>query len=135
MEKITGHRAEEIVSDIGGANTVEESVLTETDEESVLMNQFEQSLEQSNFGLWLNSIKAEAAETVSDSDDGDRDNIMFNPAFAKFFIDLCKLCPLWSSICCQFFNRSQPTASTSNVECHIKVMKQSMEDVIPCSVS
>lgn len=49
-------------------------------------------------------------------------------------MDLCRLFPLWSAICCQFFAGSESKASTANIESHFKVVKQSMEFIIPCSV-
>lgn len=49
-------------------------------------------------------------------------------------MDLLRLFPLWSAICCPFFPGSEPIASSGNVESHIKVVKQSMEQLIPCSV-
>lgn len=103
-------------------------------ETSVLVDTFDSTLQGTNISLWLAGISAEAAETVSSLDDGDRDNLMYNTEFVTYFMDLCRLFPLWSGICCQFFPRSRPTASTGNVESHIKVLKQSMEDIIPCSV-
>lgn len=132
VRKITG--AGEVDTVIELSNTVEESVLNATVEESVLTAELNESIEDSSIGLWLKSIVADVSETISECDEGDRDNLMFNQEFAKYFIGLLKLYPLWSAICCQFFNGSKLTASSASVESHIKVMKQSLEGVIPCSV-
>lgn len=113
---------------------MEESVLNNTLEQSVLTVEHNESIEDSSIGSWLKSIVADVSETISECDDGDRDNLMFNKEFAKYFIDLCKLYPLWSAICCQFFVGSKPIATSASVESHIKVMKQSLEGIIPCSV-
>lgn len=103
-------------------------------EQSIFIDHFDDTLQGTNVSRWMDAISVEAAEAVATSDDGDRDNLMYNPQFVGYFADLCKLFPLWSAICCQFFTKSDKTASSGNVESHIKVMKQSMEDVIPCSV-
>lgn len=132
MQKITG--AADLDTEVELANSVEESVLRETIEESVLTTELNESIENSNIGLWLQTIVDDVEVTVSESDDGDRDNLMFNKEFAKYFVNLCKLFPLWSSICCQFFKGSKSVASSASVESHIKVMKQSLEGVIPCSI-
>lgn len=59
---------------------------------------------------------------------------MYNEAFAKDFIRLCKLLPLWSAISCDIFGMSEPTFSSSNVECEFKNLKQALDDIIPCSI-
>lgn len=116
------------------ADLVEGSVLEDTVPHNEMTAQFQASVENAGIGLWLSSILEEVDNIVSLNDDGDRDNIMFNKEFSKYFVDLCKLFPLWGSICCQFFPGSKPTATTASVESHMKVLKQSMQDVIPCSV-
>lgn len=103
-------------------------------ERNVLEDHFDETLQGTNVSRWMGRISDEAAETVSMNDDGDRDNLMHNLQFVTYFVELCRLFPLWSAICCQFFPQSEPTASSGNVESHIKVLKQSMEDTIPCAV-
>lgn len=112
----------------------ETELLADSVEASVFEDPFDKTLQGTSVNGWIDGISVEAAETISMSDEGDRDNLMFNPAFVEYFLDLCRLFPLWSAVCCQFFPNSESTASSGNVESHIKVMKQSMEDVIPCSV-
>lgn len=59
---------------------------------------------------------------------------MFNPPFAKHFVRLCKMLPLWSSICSDFFNMAEDTSSSANVESYFKEVKEAFKDFIPCSV-
>lgn len=87
-----------------------------------------------DFSKWLENIKLEAEETVAEIDDGKRDNLMFNPSFASHFLHLCKMMLLWSGICCRLFNSPNITASSGNVESAFKVIKQTLDDVIPTSV-
>lgn len=91
VRKVTGDKSCD--SDIELADTVEKSVLMETNEQTTLKNQFDEFIEGTSIGSWLSSIDTEAKLTISDSDDGDRDNLMYNPGFVKYFIDLCKLYP------------------------------------------
>lgn len=118
----------------GDSNVEEAEKAADLVEISVLEDAFDQTIHGTNVSLWLQEIFDDATATVSSLDDGDRDNLMFNPQFVTYFLDVLRLLPLWSAICCQFFPGSEPIASTGNVESHIKVLKQSMEDVIPCSV-
>lgn len=90
--------------------------------------------EQVSFGAWLDAILKSVETTVSLQDNGDRDNIMFNPAFAKHFIRLCKMLPLWTSICSDFFNLHENTSSSANVESYFKEVKESFKNLIPCSI-
>lgn len=130
--KITG--AANLDTAVELANTVNESVLKDTAEENVLTAEINESIEDSSIGLWLKSIVGQMNEAILENDDGDRDNLMFNQGFAKYFVDICKLYPIWSAICCQFFTGSKPFGTSASVESHIKVMKQSLEGIIPCSV-
>lgn len=88
----------------------------------------------SPFTAWLDDIVKSADETVVCSDDGDRDNVMYKPTFANDFIRLCKILPLWSAISCDLFEIDEVTSSSSNVESDFKNLKQSLADIIPCSV-
>lgn len=88
----------------------------------------------SPFTAWLDEIVKTVDEVVSCSDDGDRDNVMYKPAFANDFIRLCKILPLWSGISCDLFEIDEVTSSSSNVECDFKNLKQALADKIPCSV-
>lgn len=89
---------------------------------------------ESSFNNWIVEIENEAKEIVSRSDDGDRDNLMFNLPFAVFFRKTCKLLLLWSAICCPIFGSPYETASSSNVESDFKNVKLSLDHVIPCRV-
>lgn len=91
-------------------------------------------LESSTFGSWLESIEKETDEMIFAQDNGDHDNVMYNPNFAKYFLRLCKLLPLWSFISCPFFNISEITHSSADVESYFKNVKQSLGDTIPCLV-
>lgn len=88
----------------------------------------------SPFSTWLEEIVAEVDQVVKSYDDGKYDNVMYNEAFAKDFIRLCKLLPLWSAISCEIFGISEPTSSSSNVECDFKNLKQALDEIIPCSI-
>lgn len=88
----------------------------------------------SSFTTWLNDIVKSADETVAYSDEGNRDNVMYKPLFAKDFIRLCKILPLWSGISCDLFGIDEITSSSSNVESDYKNIKQSLAEIIPCSV-
>lgn len=81
---------------------------------------------------WLKDIKEQADITVADSDNGDRDNLMYNLKFVKHFMRLCKLLPLWSGISCRMFASPSVTSSSANVESYFNDMKRNMKDVIPC---
>lgn len=87
----------------------------------------------SPFTSWLTQIVEEADRIVAANDDGQYDNVMYNEGFAKDFIRLCKLLPLWSGISCDIFGISETTFSSSNVECDFKNLKQALDDIIPCS--
>lgn len=116
---------------------IDESVIqNESSEENEQIELEIEYLEQlsSPYSAWLDDIVKSAKETVECQDDGDRDNVMHNPAFAKDFIRLCKILPLWSAISHDVFGTTEVTFSSSNVECDFKNVKQSLRDVIPCSV-
>lgn len=87
-----------------------------------------------NFNSWLTDIAKDAKETLEFRDNGDRDNLMQNLQFSTFLLDLCKLLPLWSGICCKYFKGSELFASSGNVESYFKDVKLSHRDLIPCSV-
>lgn len=89
---------------------------------------------QLSFTSWLDNIVRNVENVVLLHDNGDRDNLMFNTSFAKHFLRLCKMLPLWSAICIDFFNISDITSSSANVESYFKEVKQSFKDFIPCSV-
>lgn len=88
----------------------------------------------SPFTVWLDKIVETVDLAVKESDDGDRDNLMYQPTFAKDFVRLCKILPLWSAISNDLFEIDEVTNSSSNVESDFKNIKQSLADVIPCSV-
>lgn len=84
-------------------------------------------------GAWLQDIEEEAKESVSSSDDGDRDNILENKEFAKLFIKLCKMLPLFSAISNKFFDSPNPVGSSWSSETYFKNVKQLHGKDIPCS--
>lgn len=124
-------------------NQIVEGVVENAEQESengsiqddLVFDNFIDEIEQisSPFSSWLDKIVVEADRAVKSNDDGKYDNVMFNKAFAKDFIRLCKLLPLWSAISCDIFGISEPTSSSSNVECDFKNIKQALDDIIPCS--
>lgn len=83
---------------------------------------------------WIDEIAKEAADTVAEMDDGDRDNLLENKPFAKYFISLCQMIPIWSAISNKFFNSPNLTGSSWSSETGFKNMKQLHGDKIPCSV-
>lgn len=121
---------------------VDESVFESDNRETTTVGTGEQNdteteyLEQltSPFSEWLDEIVKAADEKIACLDDGDRDNIMYNPTFANDFIRLCKILPLWSGISCDLFEIAEVTSSSSNVESDFKNVKQYLADKIPCSV-
>lgn len=83
---------------------------------------------------WLQDIDVEARIDVHGNDDGDRDNIMKCEPFAKHFLRLCKMLPIWGSISCTIFNAPRLTGSSAPSESWFKNLKQMHRDQIPCSV-
>lgn len=65
---------------------------------------------------WIENIDLDAKEMVTYDDNGNRDNLMYNPPFATHFLYLCRTMLLWSGICCHIFNSSDVTASSGNAE-------------------
>lgn len=88
----------------------------------------------SKFTDWIANIEKEAREMVQSSDEGDRDNLMYNEPFVGFFRKLCKVLPLWTAVCCDVFESPYETSSSANVESDFKNIKLSMKDIIPCRV-
>lgn len=86
-----------------------------------------------DIGNWIHIIDEEAKETVLSSDDGDRDNILENKAFAKLFIRLCKMLPLFSAISNKFFDSPNFIGSSWSSETYFKNLKQLHGDGIPCN--
>lgn len=87
-----------------------------------------------SLNAWINDIIQEMEEDIKDSDDGDRDNLMYNSEFATHFIRLCKLLPLWWGVSCQIFASPSVTSSSANVESYFNDLKhRSMRDMIPSS--
>lgn len=68
---------------------------------------------------------------MKSSDNGDRDNLMQNDDFATFFLSLCKMLPLWSSINCKFFNVEVIPSSSANAESYYNDLKCSLASNIP----
>lgn len=111
------------------SKTASDEIDDENDAEIDFLEQLD-----SPFTTWLDDIVKSADETVSYDDDGNRDNVMYNPTFANDFIRLCKILPLWSGISCDPFGIDEVTSSSSNVESDFKNIKQSLANIIPCSV-
>lgn len=65
-----------------------------------------------NISTWIENIVAKANDLASSEDDGDRDNILENRPFASYFVNLCKMIPIWSAISCKFFNSPNLTGSS-----------------------
>lgn len=87
-----------------------------------------------NILSWINDIVKEATGVVQAEDDGDRDNLMENRPFAEYFIKLCHMLPIWSAICCKFFNCPNLIGSSWSSETGFKNTKQLHGDKLPCSV-
>lgn len=83
---------------------------------------------------WIIDIDKEATKTAESNDDGDRDNVLENRPFAKHFIRLCKMLPLWSGISNQFFHSPNVVGSSWSSETNFKNVKQLHEGKIPCGV-
>lgn len=109
-----------------------ETALDDSDEQNNTEIEYLQQL-SSPFQTWLDDIVKSADEKVAFGDDGDRDNVMYKPIFAKDFIRLCKILPLWSGISCNVFQIDEVTSSSGNVESDFKNVKQFLEEIIPCS--
>ncbi len=91
-------------------------------------------MNESKFSEFIANVKNEATIEATTNDYGDRDNLMYNSRFAKYFIDLTKTLPIWSAVNCQFFEGSEETATSTNVESYFKDCKRSHRDLIPCRV-
>lgn len=134
------HHKQSIINQIvDGIDDKEEEEASDSENDYIdddLRGNFFDDLEHisSPFTSWLTQIVEEADQTVKADDDGKYDNVMYNEAFAKDFIRLCKLLPLWSAISCDIFGIPEPTFSSSNVECEFKNLKQALDEIIPCSI-
>lgn len=93
-----------------------------------------ENLEDTDLNSWLKDIAADVNDTLEFSDNGNRDNLMQNSQFTAFLLELCKLLPLWSGICCKYFEGSELFASSANVESYFKDVKLSHKGLLPCSV-
>lgn len=100
-------------------------------------HEFDESIFNTNaprLSEWLDCIDKDAHQMVASSDDGNRDNILENKPFAKHFLRLCKLLPLWSGISCKFFDTPYATGSSWQSETWYKNLKQMHGSQIPSSV-
>lgn len=116
------------------ANEIEEllheSIASDSDDSD--KSEFEEEREEERLlENWLISIESKANTLVKSTDKGDRDNLMKNDEFAKFFLNLCKTVPLWSSINCKFFNTEAKPSSSANIESYYNDTKCSLAHVIP----
>lgn len=115
-------------------NEEDESDHRHIEEQRNLLSQYGDECDgNTTLGAWLKEIKDEVDITVQEGDDGDRDNIMLNKAFAEHFMRLCKLLPLWCGISCPVFGSSEVTSSSANVESYIKDVKHTLKDIIPAT--
>lgn len=85
-----------------------------------------------SISTWLNDIKSNVESSLENQGNGNADNIYFNQKFAKHFLRLCKLFPLWSIISCQLFGTPATVSSSANVESYFKDVKHVHADIIPC---
>lgn len=117
------------------SNVINQESLIEDDDDDddELEEEGEENIDNTSMNLWLMDIKTEVMQTLEIEDHGDRDNIMYNPAFSKYFLDLCKLLPLWSAICCKHFKGAPLITSSGNVESFFNDLKRCHQDIIPCS--
>lgn len=91
--------------------------------------------EISNMSSWLNKISQRAETAIKlHKDDGNRDNSMECQPFAKYFVKLCEMIPIWSGISRKFFDSPNLVGSSWSSETYFKNMKQLHGDKIPCSV-
>lgn len=105
-----------------GAPSSIESVNDEVHEDNLLID-------------WAKEIKNRAvADIENGQDDGMRDNIMYNDAFARKLVDLCGLLPMWSAMNWRQFKSQHLTSSSAISETYFKNLKQALRDVIPTSL-
>lgn len=100
------------------------------DDEVVDLN----AMNERNISNWLRDIVKDAEDAVQGGDDGDRYNLMENRPFAKYFIDLCQMLPIWNALSNTFFNSPNLTGSSWSSETNFKNIKQLHGKEIPCSV-
>lgn len=82
----------------------EESIVDDDEHDETPFDSEEICDSDTDIGTWIQFINQEAETNVPSSDDGDRDNILENKGFAKLFIRLCKMLPLFSAISNKFFD-------------------------------
>lgn len=96
------------------------------------MNYIDSSSSIPSIANWLDDIKSDVEETFNAQNSGEVDNVYFNEEFAKHFLRLCKLFPLWSAISCSVFGSPASVSSSANVESYFKDVKHVHRDIIPC---
>lgn len=125
----------ELVNEIGLSDETGQTENVERMEESAeLLNLIYESKNIPSIKSWLNDIKLNVKKIVDTEDDGNNDNIYYNPEFAKHCLRICNLLPLWSAISCKIFNSKSKTSSSANIESYFKDVKYVYKDIIPCSV-
>lgn len=124
-----------MIERIKGADVVVPSKNTEpilvTDTEKQAESTFYTSNSGSEINKWLENLNQKA--TALASDNGDRDNIMCRNDFEKYFLNLCKLLPLWAGMNCKLFNVNVDDGTTANMGGHFSDVKNSLRSIIPCS--
>lgn len=124
-------------SDYCSDDESEEVQNNETQNEPNDFDQLSEMLDNSNdtpIAKWIDFIFKEAMAIAKANDDGEFSNIMYNRAFAKHLKRLCKLLPLWSSICCQYFENSPDKTHSNNAESYFSDLKNSLRSILPCRV-
>lgn len=112
-------------------NYENENDFRRTSEQVNLLEHFESIGTTPTISNWLQAIKDAVEISVQEVDDGDRDNLMYNVEFAKHFLRLCKLLPLWSAISCKIFGSPSVSSSSANVESYFKDVKHTLKDTLP----
>lgn len=116
---------------------IDENHAAEVDDEYELVETVIDSMETSdletNIASWIHEIDEEAKKLISSSDDSNRDNILENKEFAKLFLQLCKMLPLFSAISNKFFDSPNLIGSSWSSETYFKNVRQLHGNGIPYS--
>ncbi|KAE8742909.1 hypothetical protein FOCC_FOCC011528 [Frankliniella occidentalis] len=96
----------------------------ETEEIQTLAEDFEAN--PRNLHVWIDDLFLESTEEASSVVDGDRDNLMFDVAFRKAFLDLCYKLPLWSNILARAMASPYETGVGASVESYFNDLKHNL---------
>lgn len=122
----------ELVNKIEASDETDDIVRSDEHEELFSLVDVSESIP--SLKSWLKEMKLNVKQVIDTEDDGNNDNVYYNPEFAKHFLRTCNLLPLWSAISCEIFNSKSKTSSSANVESYFKDVKHVHKDIIPCSV-